>query len=122
MDTTKTFPLGDVLNIATGNLITNVGAIYDVLNYMTGDDLMTHALPRAMETCQPNILAQHPQLADVSLPAKPDGHKWTSESVAEWLKEQEAQYGVELTITPLTKGLHTRINPLVELADMISKP
>jgi hypothetical protein len=45
----RTFDLGDVLSITTGRLVSQRGmdGIYDVLNFMTGDDLMTHQLPKS---------------------------------------------------------------------------
>ena len=49
---TKTFDLGTVLTVTTGRLLTDIGNLYEILNFMTGDDLMTHQLPRATEACK----------------------------------------------------------------------
>ena len=32
--------------------------IYDILNFLTGDNLYTHQLPRAMRECEPWLRAQ----------------------------------------------------------------
>jgi hypothetical protein len=62
--TDKIFPLGDVLSITTGKLLSesHVGGIYEILNYMTGESLYTHQLPRAAEVCKPVLLARFPSL------------------------------------------------------------
>lgn len=46
---TKSFHIGDVLSAMTGTLVSprHIGGVYDVLNWMTGESLMTHQLPRA---------------------------------------------------------------------------
>lgn len=63
MTTTREFHLGDVLSITTGRLISPRGieGVYDILRFMTGQDLFTHQLPRAMTEMKPRLLAQHPQ-------------------------------------------------------------
>lgn len=62
---TKRFHLGDVLSIATGRLVSSRGmdGVYDILNFMTGDSLYTHQLPRACKECRPYLLEQFPELA-----------------------------------------------------------
>ena len=64
---TKKFHLGDVLSITTGRLVSprHMDGVYDILNFMTGDNLFTHQLPRASDECKPHLLAQFPQLAEV---------------------------------------------------------
>jgi hypothetical protein len=113
--TTRPFHLGDVLTITTGRLVSprHMDGVYDVLNFMTGDNLFTHQLPRACEECAPELLRQHPQLRDVSVPdfSSPD-------HVPDWLAEQVIQYGETLALAPLAAIDHTRIDPLTELAMM----
>src|SRR5688500_3274407 len=84
------FPLGEVLSITTGRLVGReaIGGVYRILDYMTGESLFTHQLPRAAEECRPALLAQHPQLKDVEVPDDFDGF----EAVYEWLVTQEAIY------------------------------
>lgn len=66
----RDFDLSDVLSATTGRLLSmrHMDGIYDVLNYMTGDNLMTHQLPRAMDQVKPEILRQHPDLENVDPP------------------------------------------------------
>jgi hypothetical protein len=109
----KDFALGDVLSITTDCLVSrdHIDGVYRILNYMTGDNLFTHQLPRAAGECKPALLAQHPQLADVEVPEEFGG----KEHVYSWLAEQEAIYGVTLPVEPLAAEDHTRIDPFSEL-------
>jgi hypothetical protein len=117
---TRVFHLGDVLSITTGFMVSprRMDAYYDVLNFMTGDDLMTHQLVRGLRECQPELLRQHPDLADVQVPDpfRDVEHVWV------WLAEQVVRYGETREVAPLPAGVHVRINPIVELAAMHSAP
>ncbi len=63
----KKFHLGDVLSITTQRLVSprHMVGVYDILNFMTGDNLFTHQLPRAANECKPYLLEQFPKLAEV---------------------------------------------------------
>lgn len=115
--TARTFPLADVLTATTGCLVSPRGieAMYDLLGFMTGDTLWTHQLPRAIEECKPHILAQHPDLAAVPVPAKfkNEAHVW------EWVTEMEDKFGVSRELTPMPAEDHTRIHPVGELRMMV---
>lgn len=66
----RIFPLRVVLTVTTELLLTKiksdddngVGDFYDILNYMTQDNLWTHQLARAMRECKPWILRWYPEL------------------------------------------------------------
>lgn len=110
----RQFHLGDVLSISDGRLVSprHMDGIYEILNFMTGDNLFTHQLPRAMRECQPVLLAQHPQLAElVDADAKLD-----AESVPVWLAKQVAKFGETLPVEPLAEWQHK--DPLAELAEV----
>lgn len=113
---TRTFDLGDVLSVTTGCLVSPRGieAMYDLLGFMTAGPLWTHQLPRACEECAPDLLRQHPDLADVEVPDQFDGetHVWT------WLAEQVLRFGEQREIAPLAAQDHTRIDPVAELRMM----
>ena len=113
---TRTFHLGDVLSITTGALVSprHMDGIYDILNWMTGDSLFTHQLPRAADECQAPLLAQHPDLAAVTLPDDFGG----KEGADAWLAEQVAVYGETREVTPLAPDDHTRMDPITELRKM----
>ncbi len=105
-------PLGDVLSITTGCLVSRDGmeGVYRILNHMTGDDLFTHQLPRASDECRGPLLDQHPHLADIVTPEF-DGE----DSVYAWLASAEAKFGAELEVAPLDPSDHTSIDPMAEL-------
>ena len=46
MEAKVVYDLGTVLSVTTGTLLTKIGNVYKILNYMTGDNLFTHQLPR----------------------------------------------------------------------------
>jgi hypothetical protein len=115
----KHFHLGDVLTITTGRLVSprHIGGVYDILNYMTRDNLFTHQLPTAMKECAPWLLRQHPQLAEVPVPEKFNG----KEHIEEWLGEQVKVYGETLEVKPIPQDDHDQKNPLTELEEMVGK-
>lgn len=69
VDVTKAFHFSDVLSITTGRLVStrHIEGVYDILNWMTQDDLFTHQLPRAMRECSPALVALYPELSEESL-------------------------------------------------------
>ena len=126
----KRFDLGDVLSITAGPLVSTRGmdGIYDILNYMTGENLFTHQLPRAANTAKPFLLAQFPQLADIDMDdygrryeACGGDKSRVEQFVAEWLSEQKAKYGESLEVKPLPAGENGPRNPIQELEEMVGK-
>ena len=113
---TKTFHIGDILSITDGHLVSprHIDGVYDILNWMTGESLFTHQLPRASRECRPSLVEQFPDLAAVVYPTgltKP-------EQVWEWLADVEAKYGATREVTPLAVEDHTSIDPIAELKMM----
>ena len=90
--------------------------IYDILNYMTGDNLFTHQLPRAMEECAPSLLNQHPRLKDA------DASGVNKDNLKRWLSAQEERFGDYLPVEPLPQGKHMHINPIAEAEALIGDP
>lgn len=118
MTETKEFHLGDILTITTGMLVSpdHIGGAYNILNWMTGDNLSTHQLPRASRECEGPLLGQHPQLADVQVPEFEPGTRDEMElAVMTWLASQTAIYGERLPVAKLAKEQHTEIDPIAEI-------
>ena len=117
------FTLGQILNISTGRLLTNMGDIYTILNYMTGEDLMTHQLPRASRQCEPIVLLKYPQLQKCSdeiekvISNKPEGEKISRYEINALLAKWESDYGNEFELDPLV--IRNPQNPIQELVDMV---
>lgn len=116
--TKRSYGLDDVLSITTGRLLSrrHMEGLYDILNFMTGDNLMTHQLPRAATVCGPALLGQHPQLRGVE-PPKGDGI--TQEELIAWLAQAEGKYGKTLPVQPLSSDAWESRNPIEELIDMV---
>lgn len=107
----RAFTLGAILSVTTGTLLApSLGEVHELLDYMTGDTLWTHQLPRANAECRPELLRQHPQLADLTVPdlASPQDY-------LDWVATQATRFGESLEVFPTPKN-HTRIDPLSELA------
>lgn len=103
MTDSKAFPLADVLSITTDKLLSreHMAGIYKLLNYMTGDDLFTHQLPRAGDACTPALIAQHPFLAALKPPQGADVG-----DLLVWLAEAERVHGSTITVRPLKAWQH----------------
>lgn len=111
----KLFHLGDILSITTGRLVSKRGmeGVYEILNFMSGDSLYTHQLPRVSKECAPVILAKYPQLAEVdAIGLNPENH-------LAWLDKVCAEYGEEMLIEALPKHAHEFIDPMSELVEMV---
>jgi len=108
----RSFHLGDVISAAFGVLVSprHMEGVYDTLNFLTGDNLYTHQLPRAGRAVQPFVLQQHPQLAPIAEACA----ACTTENWCEWLDQQIALYGERLELTPMPAGAWTHIPPLDE--------
>lgn len=109
----RNFDLGTVLSVTTGIFLApDIGNVYDLLNYMTGDNLFTHQLPRAADRCRVVIIAQHPELANVDV-LTVRNNDWHA-----FLAEQVAIYGNEIRVGPIPPDDYTHVDPIQELYDM----
>lgn len=115
MNTTEDFPTEDVLSTITGHLMGKIDGVYLVLNWMTGESVYTHQLPRISREAQPVILKLHPQLAD----AIREAEQVTPTNWQEWRDKWIARYGTTLAVPKLDENTHERIDPLSELAEMV---
>lgn len=115
MSETRKFHLGDVLSISGEKLVSprHIEGVYDILNYMTGDSLFTHQLPRAMRQCRPVLLDQHPWLAEID-ESRVDGTNWR-----EWLASQVEKYGEQIEISPLK--YYESVDPIEEAEAIVGK-
>lgn len=111
----KQFHIGDVLSITTGHLVSPrlMDGVYDILNFMTDDNLFTSQLPRVSDECKPYLLAQHPQLKNV------DASGVTTKNHQKWFDQQVARFGKKLLVRQVPCGQHKFRNPLNEAAEMI---
>lgn len=108
MTETRSFHLGDLLSITDDRLLSPdlIDGVYNILNWMTGDQLMTHQLPLAADAMKPDLLQQHPWLAEITVP---DLHG--EAEVVTWLATAVAEHGEqhEVAPAPLAWGSHDPI-------------
>jgi len=144
MGTTKTFDISDVLSITTERLVSSrhMDGVYDVLNFMTGENLFTHQLVRASKVCKPELLRQFPVLdsgemqfavGELILRLDSDVAKgYESELVVRWISKLTDPNGYlsaggkqriivprRLEVTPLQDGGYEAQDPMDELASMV---
>jgi len=115
MAETREFHIGDILSVTTGRLVSprHIDGVYDILNWMTGDSLFTHQLPRASRECEQPLREQFPDLAAI---VPPEDFGDSEAAVYAWLAEQVAQHGETRQVAPLHADDHTRIDPFTEFA------
>jgi len=113
----REFPIGDVLSVATGILVSphGIGAVYEVLNWMTGESIYTHQIPRISREAQPVILAAHPELA----PAYEEAKQVNRDNWRSWHDTWVARYGASISVPRFTADEHERIDPVSELAEKV---
>jgi len=105
------FKLGVVLSVTTGYLLCEIGDLYEILDYLTGQQLYTHQLPRAARYAGPHILKSFMEL-------KPVVPEISSEKeVNDFLDELMALgYKQEYELEPMTDFVPK--GPLEELIEM----
>lgn len=111
-DQTRDYPLGDILSVTTGRLLSRDGmdGIYRILAYLTGDEIYTHQIPAAIDATHLGVLSQHPQLVGVTPVTNAD-----LDDVGTWLTAQEQRFGSSLPLAPVPGwGAHDPIQELVD--------
>lgn len=110
--TTKRFHLGDILSITTGHLVgrTCMEGVYEILNWLTGENLFTHQLPEARQKCLASLEKQFPALATeeikadtVAFCAKLERYKSREDRQAmikSWLEKMAATHGEWFEVAP----------------------
>ena len=127
-----------MLSITTGRLVStrHIGGVYDILNFMTGDNLFTHQLPRASDECKPYLLEQFPQLDTpemqfalgelIEMLNTEIDKKEPDKLILGWLSKLiSGKYGVVceemLVVKPIPKGVHQFKNPIDEAHEMMGQ-
>lgn len=109
---TKSFPVADVLSTITGRLMADIGGVYTVLSWMTGESIYTHQLPRIRREAQAAMVAFRPDLAR----AIEEAAQVNRENWRDWLATWRARYGDTIDVIKLNADQHERIDPMAELA------
>ena len=118
---TKDFDTAAVLSVVTGRLMTatvkdsGIARVYEVLNWMTGESVFTHQLPRICQEAVPVILALHPTLQG----AIDESAAVTNENWREWLAIWTARYGENLAVPKFSETEHEYRDPVEELVERV---
>lgn len=108
-----TFSTAQILSVATGVLVCPIEEVYDILNWMTGDNLFTHQLPRAARWAAPILRLQMPWLNAVHADSV-GPQNWQL-----WLAECVRLYRAKHVVTMLESSEWEHRNPIVEAAEMM---
>lgn len=113
----KQFDLGAILNITTGILFTSMDDVYEVLNYLTGDSIFIHQIPRVMDAAKPYVLSLHPELEGVGVGVTINSF----EDAKAFVDEQKKIYGNKLSLTPMSKtDGYSHVDPIEEAIEIKS--
>lgn len=112
---TKSFPTLDVLGSATGWLMSEIGGVYAVLSFASGEDVYTHQLPRVGREFAAHLKTYRPDL----LPAFDEAEAITPENYREIGADWIRRFGETIEIRRMGVDEHERIDPLSELAERV---
>lgn len=108
------FPLAAALTVLVGSNdrpFCTLGNLYRILGFLLKnrsvdpDDPDARGIPRAelidtaIDVCRPEILRQHPQLADIT-----KTRATTDTGILTWIAEQEKTFGATVALSPLPKA------------------
>lgn len=110
----KNFDLGTVLTITSGRLFTDIDNVYDVLNYLSNDDIYTHQIPRIMQVAQSYVLGRQPQLDGVGKDVVINNEQ----DVKAFIDGQKAIYGDSFGLSPISEEMCQHIDPIEEAINM----
>ncbi len=91
------------------------GEMYEILNFLHGENLFTHQLPRAMRDAEPWLEESLPFLAEVTL------RDVTPENYKDVLLRCETAFGALHSIEPIPRTEELRRHPITELEEMVGK-
>lgn len=114
MSARKEFPMPVVLSLLTGWLrLSSPEQVQELLLWMTGHQVATHQLPRAMEACRAYLREQYGWMARVELnPEDATQSTHRTKFMRRWVGERGATMGVP----KLPEGRYEYIDPIVEFA------
>ena len=114
MTETKRFHIGDILSMITGRLVSldHMNGLHIFAEWLAGEPVWTHQLPRVMDEAGPHLREWFPDLAAADVPEDLK----SVEAVAAWLATLGEQWR---DVPHLPAADHAQINPILELQHMI---
>lgn len=89
---TTTLTTGQVITLGDGRLACEIGQVYEALNGLLDDNLMTHQLPRAARFVEPQVREEFPWVADLP-PLDLEGVDDASAAVLAWVEQISVEHG-----------------------------
>jgi hypothetical protein len=130
----KLFHIGDVLSLTTGRLVSPqaMDGVHEILDFLTGNKLWTHQLPRACEECHPWLRSQFPRLFPEeplvaaalgkldALIVEGDTREQRWGRIEQWLDDLRFALGLPemLPVYEMAADMHTHIDPVEEAKAM----
>lgn len=104
---------GELISVGTGQLCCSLDRFYQLLNYLTGDTIFTHQIPRAFRACEPWVRSQYPWLRTVDT-SLCNGQNWQ-----QFVASIAAEHGNEFELAPLPAGRWKSVCPVQEAEELM---
>lgn len=111
---------GQVITVATGRLACSMGEVYEALNGLTGDELMTHQLPRANDFAEPHVKEACPWVVDIGEFPDLDEVSDKGAVVESWLAKISEEHGDSHEVPDLS-GFWIHFDPLDEIVAIMAE-
>lgn len=123
------FGLAQVLTVMHPMMLCRMEGVYQILNFMTDEDLFTHQLPRASRACEPRLKEQFPHLATDAVRDEivafcetlTGDNDQRRVAIDAWLSEKATVWGSEFDVQPLGYRESNPQNPVAELIEMVGE-
>jgi hypothetical protein len=112
----KKFHISDILTVISGKMVSirNMEGLYDILNYMSKDNLHTHQLVRVMDECKPYLIKQFPEFEEIKI----NFANVNDSNLLSLMEIIEEELGSYFEVDRLPEGVHEYINPVAEMIMM----
>lgn len=107
------FTTGEVISAGLGKLCCPLERVYVIMDFLTGDKLFSHQLPRAFHACEGWVKQQCPWLSEL------DESSCSPETWREWLAAAELAHGKEHELLPLPPGQWKSVDPVKEGVELM---
>ena len=113
----KSFDLATMISIISGKLFTSWENLNSALNFLTGESLYTHQIPRAANVASKHILKSYPELEDIGKDVIINSDYEREAFVGSLVKI----FGNEFILEPIKEDEYEHKNPLIEAVEMLSR-
>lgn len=108
MTETRSFPIEVILSGTHRHMLCEFSKVHEFIEFVCGEPVWTHQLPRVFPSVREGVLKQHPQLAQFS-PEGCNGDNWQ-----EYVRRGREMFGASLEIEHCSASGYEPIHPLDE--------